>query len=255
VLQLLPREIRDIVYEYLCSGANLNLKVTSVQCVEHWVWNDDFFERSQEGKSKQKKVQERSNRYVDRVNSPLPHFCSSDYVDGSFVQEVGPIFYKYAAFSLESHDDMEAFLTQDILRMGCCPKDHVRRVDVVLPKYRDGGIFPLGIPLTAAEVQEQIQNLHAILSTVKYQKDFQLDLRHEIWNDDEGYGINTYRFRELLVPCVRKLQSEGFVVRLRNDFRGGWNRNGLLGLGPHGAPRIVDNDVLQAWESQSIVFN
>jgi hypothetical protein len=184
----------------------------------------------------------------DHDSSILPNFCSKNYADERFIQEIAPIFYKNAAFNLESLDDMGAFLTQDILRVGCCPQDHVRRVGVILHDFElnniGSGAVRMKEHLPSSGLNRRIQALNTV-SNIKHKQGFQLDLRLWCKEKHEAY---VYAVRDMLVPSLRNMLHEGFVIRYPSLLRDPAFLNFLLGSDDEGSLEAVDDNVLQIWE-------
>jgi hypothetical protein len=107
------------VYEHLCSG--IEVDIVSIQRL-------NALARLADNRVYWSKIKDMGSKYIDRVDDLLPHYCFQSYIGIDFVQELAPMFYKKACITLEQVEDMDAFLTQDLLRVGCCPKEHLRQM-------------------------------------------------------------------------------------------------------------------------------
>ncbi|KAF2463066.1 uncharacterized protein BDR25DRAFT_307971 [Lindgomyces ingoldianus] len=121
--KLLPRELRDIIYEELVVSPE-PVDIKSVTDVDPWggwgSWSDDPIPLN----------------YVDRVadiRKSHQRLVSPAYLGIAVASEITEAFYKRNVFSISDSADIENFLTLDIFQMDNVPGDLIRKLKVSLP--------------------------------------------------------------------------------------------------------------------------
>lgn len=158
--QKLPRELKDLVYEYLFHDSAVQALFLSAG---DGVPN---LPKSLKVDAKRKKwsgISITEVDFLDRLdNATLPHFCKEFYVGRVFLQEFSPTFYRNAQLTLTSIDDIDECLSRNIFGNGCCPKDYLRYLAVVVSTFSPETAFH--IPEKAEIIEAKLDLLSTILN-------------------------------------------------------------------------------------------
>ncbi|KAL1610683.1 hypothetical protein SLS60_002353 [Paraconiothyrium brasiliense] len=231
----LPREIRDIIYGYLCDRKRrISVRPTD---------NKEFYRVVK-------------SPYNDRIETPIPRLFSTKYLHTDFLFELVSFLYQTATFHIWDCEDISNFLLFDIFRVGCIPKDHVRKLSLVI--FTDEYGEHCGSKREIREKLEQLEQLH----TLKHRQGFRLDLHLCIGYTRQRPTVA--RFCQLLLPHLHNLKNAGFVMRFplkKYHYPGNGNSNysmmNQLQSSNSEDPRdwVVDDEELEAWKDSKYVQN
>jgi hypothetical protein len=192
--------------------------------------------------------------YTDRVETPLPNFFSQKYLHKDFLLELVSNLYQNATFHIWDADDVSAFLTQDVLHTGCIPKDHVRKLSLVVFTDEYGARCA-----SRRQIREKVAKLNHLLD-IRHREGFHLDLHLCISRMKQRPTVA--RFHQLLLPYLYDLQAAGFAMRFplkkhhynvnRRSDRSQMNQlQASESLDP--ADWVVDDEELAAWGASEAV--
>jgi hypothetical protein len=143
--------------------------------------------------------------YVDRIETPIPHLFSQKYLHKGFLLELASNLYQNATFHIWDAGDVPAFLTQDLLHAGCIPKDHVRKLSLVVFTDEYGARCA-----SRRQIREKVSKLNHLFD-IKHREGCRLDL-HLCISIMKQRPI-VARYHQLLLPYLYDLQTAGFAMR------------------------------------------
>lgn len=174
----LPRELRDMVYDYFLEADNDRLAMR------------DFRIFSLRPKS--------SGLGHERFRGPYPpYFTLPTCVHATFALEVSEALYCSAIVRIEDASWLDSLLEGDVMQAACSPRDHIRRLEVELSTGRD---------IHKSKFEACVSQMHQLLTINNLRG---LNVRFVSKERDVPY-LN--RYEELTAPIVHALNSKGVVV-------------------------------------------
>lgn len=241
-MQTLPREIRNMIYGYLCQ------KVVRI-CVDIpderrdvWVGLDGT------GGSA------RYRSYLERCGTSLPYLFSQKYFAKNFLFELVSELYSRITFHIWDAADIEDFLTQDFFGVGCLPKDSARALSLVI--FNDQYEQRCS---SKRDIQEKVSHLSKLFQ-IKHQQGFRLDLHLCI--SMHNHRPLVPRFHQILLPYLYEFKNAGFTIRLPlrkitygKDQRTKRREMNQLQAGNSTRPEdwIVNDEELEAWQESEVI--
>ncbi|KAF1976841.1 hypothetical protein BU23DRAFT_13174 [Bimuria novae-zelandiae CBS 107.79] len=181
VTRVLPREIREMIYGHLCTRM-IRISVMPSR-------------RAEEGLS-----------YIKRLETPLPYLFSRKYLTESFLTELVSVLYAKVTFHIWDAADLNDFLNQDFFGLGVLPKDHVRKLSLVI--FTDQWDQRCS---SKRQITQKLAHLRQLFE-VKHQQGSRLDLHLCI---SQHYQRPTVaRFHQFLLPYMYDFREAGFTLRL-----------------------------------------
>lgn len=143
--------------------------------------------------------------YASRLTTRLPYFFSQRYLSKTFLAELASTLYGRATFHIWDITDIDDFLHHDFFGVGCLPKDHARKLSLVIftDLYGDKCC-------SKRAMREKLAHLKQ-LSLLKHQQGFHLDL-HLCLSNHPQRPIAA-RFQQILLPYLYELKAAGFAMR------------------------------------------
>lgn len=182
-----------MIYVYLCDRIP-RISINPVALRSPWLGPDRMQEAEAAGWP-----------YIYRINTPIPHLFSQKYLEKNFLSELAATLYQTATFHIWNADDIFDFLNQDLLRVGCIPKDHIRKLSLVVFTDEYGSRCR-----SRRQIREKVAKLDQLFD-IRHRSGFRLDLHLCIHRTQLRPTVA--RFHQLLLPHLRRLLAAGFALR------------------------------------------
>ncbi|KAF2438265.1 hypothetical protein P171DRAFT_449460 [Karstenula rhodostoma CBS 690.94] len=191
IVRSLPREVRDMIYVYLCD----RIPRVIIRPVE---------DRRYANYRGSGSIQAEAARWtpIQRIKTPL---FSLKYLHKDFLFELAASLYQTATFHIWDADDLFDFLNQDLLHVGCIPKDHIRKLSLVIFTDEENERCR-----SKRQIREKVAKLTHLFD-IRHRRGFHLDLHLCI--DRKKRLPFVARFHQLLLPHLRSLLAAGFAMR------------------------------------------
>ena len=230
--------MRDMIYVHLCK------KVPRVS-----IKPSDYRERVPHGITHQV-------TYTRRIETPLPYLFSTKYLTSDFLSELSPVMYANATFHLWDPNEIENFFFQDLLRVDCDPKEHVRAISLVIFTDHYGWRCS-----SKRDITRKLAHLKRLFD-IKHKEGFRLDLHLCIHRHCHRPVVA--RFHQILLPYLYEFKEAGFKLRLPlkkyhygKDSRSDRSEMNQLQAGNSKDPDdwVVDDEELESWQESIVIRN
>lgn len=195
-----PREIRDMIYEYIwppIKGRRYVHHHYSVPCsVPTYLTEREI-----------------------RSNDDLPYFLRlATHTD--MARELAGIFCARTLFRMYGVERLDIFLNTSFLANGCIPRGHIRRLELVLrPPYWDLPVFPLSISENyhdiAMESTQYLEQLLQIENPCGFRLKIAVVVRRMFdFNPSIKGNVKFCRWFEVTLPLLARFYDAGFILEI-----------------------------------------